>query len=140
MNSFNDSALGYNKKEVNEFVDYVIKKTEDNILTIKNQQEEIKRLKEQLLAANNKCIDLERMRKEDLFTYQKSKDIVDRESRLIIQEAKDNASRIVNEALLQAKKIEMDKENLNKTIHMCKKNLRMTLNRQIEMIDEIEIL
>lgn len=140
MNSFNDSALGYNKKEVNDFVDYVIKKTEDNIVTIKNQQEEIKRLKEQLLAANNKCNDLERLRRDDNFTFQKSRDILDRESKLIIQEAKDNASRIVNDALLKAREIEMNKEHLNKTIHMCKKNLRMTLNKQLEMLDDIEIL
>ena len=31
MEHFSSDGLGYNKSEVNEFVDYVIKKTEENI-------------------------------------------------------------------------------------------------------------
>ena len=46
MNNFsNVPDGGYNKQEVNEFVDYVIKKTEENILTIKKQKDEIDYLK-----------------------------------------------------------------------------------------------
>ena len=44
MEHFSSDGLGYNKSEVNEFVDYVIKKTEENIYTIKSQLDEIKRL------------------------------------------------------------------------------------------------
>ena len=47
MDNFTNVTGGYNKQEVNEFVDYVIKKTEDNILTIKTQKEEIERLKQE---------------------------------------------------------------------------------------------
>ena len=35
---------GYNKGEINTFVDYVIKRTEDNILTINRLNEEINAL------------------------------------------------------------------------------------------------
>ena len=35
MDNFTNVTGGYNKQEVNEFVEYVIKKTEDNILTIR---------------------------------------------------------------------------------------------------------
>ena len=35
MDNFNQSQMGYDKTEVNEFVDYVIKKTEENIDTIR---------------------------------------------------------------------------------------------------------
>ena len=48
MEHFSSDGLGYNKSEVNEFVDYVIKKTEENIYTIKSQLDEIKRLQEEL--------------------------------------------------------------------------------------------
>ena len=45
MDNFTNTVGGYKKEEVNEFVDYVIKKTEENILTIvvesKSQQESI---------------------------------------------------------------------------------------------------
>ena len=45
MNEFTNVTGGYNKEEVNEFVSYVIKKTEENILTIKKQKDEIEKLK-----------------------------------------------------------------------------------------------
>ena len=34
-NNFTNVTEGYRKEEVNEFVEYVISKTEENILTIK---------------------------------------------------------------------------------------------------------
>ena len=45
MSNFTNVSGGYNKQEVNEIVDYVIRKTEENILTIKRQQDEIEHLK-----------------------------------------------------------------------------------------------
>ncbi len=136
MNGFNDSAIGYDKDEVNRFVDYVIKKTETNILTIKNQQDEIKKLKDEIAVLKHKL----NQYNVEFDNNENTKKILDREANLIIQEAKDNASRIVNDALLRAREVELQKEHLNKTIHMCKKNLRMTLNRQLEMLDDIEML
>ena len=44
MDNFTNVTDGYRKEEVNEFVDYVIKKTEENIDTIRRQNEEIRRL------------------------------------------------------------------------------------------------
>ena len=38
MDNFTNVTDGYRKEEVNEFVDYVIRKTEENILTIKKQK------------------------------------------------------------------------------------------------------
>ncbi len=138
MNSFNDSAGGYNKEEVNQFIDYVIKKTENNILTIKQQKDEIARLNEENLNLKKIVREMESNPKDNL--KDKSLELVQKEANLIIQEAKDNASKIVNDALLKAKEIEYQKDHLNKTIHLCKKNLRMTLNKQLEMLDDIEIL
>jgi len=58
----------------------------------------------------------------------------------IVQEAKDNANKIVNDALLKARKIEIEKEALNKSIKLYKKKIRNTLIEQLEMIEDIEIL
>ena len=132
MNNFNEQHLGYDKKEVNEFVDYVIKKTEENIYTIKSQKEEIVRLNNEideykrLLSLNNR--------------FSNPSYLVEKEADLIIKEAKDNASRIVNDALLKAQKIENQKEALNKSIRIYKKKIRNTLMEQLDMIEEIEIL
>lgn len=57
-----------------------------------------------------------------------------------MKEAKDNASRIVNEALLQASKIEQEKDHLNKNIKLYKTKMKNTLMEQLELLDDIEVL
>lgn len=133
MDNFNSSEFGYNKKEVNDFVDYVIKKTEENILTIKNQNDEIKRLKDELNYYKKTSFSMEE------FSNQK-KDIAIKEASLILQEAKDNANKIVNDALLKAQKIELEKDALNKSIKLYKKKIRNALIEQLELLEDIEIL
>lgn len=133
MDNFKESQVGYDKQEVNQFVDYVIKKTEENILVIKNQREEIRRLQEELSRRDNMYFisreQIEEMRKE-----------ANRERERIIQDAKDNASRIVNDALLRANSITKKQELLNKNIYIYKKKIRNTLMEQLEALDDIELL
>lgn len=133
MDNFNSSEYGYNKKEVNEFVDYVIKKTEDNILTIKRQNDEINRLQDELSYYKKFSASV------DTFSNH-NRELALKEANLIVQEAKDNANRIVNEALIKAKSIEAQKEVLNKNIRLYKRKLRNTLMEQLEMLEDIEIL
>ena len=140
MDNFTNVTGGYNKQEVNEFVDYVIKKTEDNILTIKTQKEEIERLKQEN----------ERLKKlEDSYKYiqtqventaKEIKSNAKYEADLIIKEAKENASTIVNDALLKTKKINNDREHLNQSLKLYKRKVKNALIEQMEIIDEIEIL
>ncbi len=140
MDNFTNVTGGYNKQEVNEFVDYVIKKTEDNILTIKTQKEEIERLKQEN----------ERLKKlEDSYKYIQTqventaneiKSNAKYEADLIIKEAKENASTIVNDALLKTKKINNDREHLNQSLKLYKRKVKNALIEQMEIIDEIEIL
>ena len=140
MDNFTNVTDGYRKEEVNEFVDYVIRKTEENILTIKKQKEEIEALK----------LENERLKKlEDSYHYIQSqientaneiKSNAKYEADLIIREAKENASSIVNDALLRAEKIENDKENLNQSLKMYKRKVKNALMEQLEIIDEIEVL
>ena len=140
MDNFINVTGGYNKQEVNEFVDYVIKKTEDNILTIKTQKEEIERLKQEN----------ERLKKlEDSYKYIQTqventaneiKSNAKYEADLIIKEAKENASTIVNDALLKTKKINNDREHLNQSLKLYKRKVKNALIEQMEIIDEIEIL
>ena len=140
MDNFTNVTGGYNKQEVNEFVDYVIKKTEDNILTIKTQKEEIERLKQE----NERLKKLEDSYKyiqtqvENTANEIKSNDKY--EADLIIKEAKENASTIVNDALLKTKKINNDREHLNQSLKLYKRKVKNALIEQMEIIDEIEIL
>lgn len=140
MDNFTNTPLGYDKKEVNDFVDYVIKKTEDNILTIKKQKDEIEFLKREN----------ERLKKlEDSYTYIQTqienvsseiKSNAKYEAELIIKEAKDNASAIVNDALLKTAKINNEREILVNSVHSFKKKVKNAIKEQLDIIDEIEIL
>ena len=62
------------------------------------------------------------------------------EADLIIKQAKDNASVIVNDALLKAERLDNDKEHLNQSLKMYKKKVRSALMEQLEIIDDIEML
>lgn len=61
-----------------------------------------------------------------------------RESEIILEDAKRNASRIVNESLLKAEKTEMEAEALKRNIIIFKRKLKGILESQLEMVDEIE--
>ena len=140
MDNFTNVQDGYNKRQVNDFVDYVIKKTEENILTIKKQKEEIEYLKREN----------ERLKKlEDSYIYIQNqventaneiKANAKYEAELIIKEAKDNASSIVNDALLKAEKLNNEKEQLNQSLKIYKRKVKSALMEQLGIIDDIEIL
>ncbi len=140
MDNFNQSQMGYDKKEVNDFVDYVIKKTEENIDTIKSQNEEIKRLNLELEKYKKIESSYQYLNTQTEYTTTEIKRLANQQADLIIKEAKDNASRIVNDALIKAQKIQNDKELLNKNIIICKKKIRNALMEQLDLIEEIEML
>lgn len=140
MDNFTNTVGGYKKEEVNEFVDYVIKKTEENILTIKKQKDEIAALK----------MENERLKKlENSYTYIQNqieniageiKSNAKYEADLIIKEAKDNASSLINDALLKTEKLMEEKERLNQSLKNYKKKVKNTLVEQLEILEDIEIL
>ena len=59
---------------------------------------------------------------------------------MIVRDAKSNASRIVNEALLRAEKIELKADTLERNMRIFKKKLKSILEQQQAIVDEIEIL
>ena len=148
MDNCNETTLGgYNKKEVNDFVDYVIKKTEENINTIKSQQEELAKKEQKIKQLEDALQTYKRL--ENTYNYlsqraeeeaKRIRNAASQEASLIMKEAKDNASRIVNEALLQASKIEQEKDHLNKNIKLYKTKMKNTLREQLELLDDIEVL
>ena len=141
MNNFsNVQDGGYNRQQVNDFVDYVIKKTEENILTIKKQKEEIEYLK-------NENARLSRLEESYMYIQNQVENSANEikanakyEADLIIREAKDNASSIVNDALIKAEKLNDDRERLNQTLKVYKRKVKAALMEQLEIIEDIEIL
>lgn len=61
-----------------------------------------------------------------------------KEREVIISDAKNNASRILNDALIKAENIEIEANNLRKNVIVYKNKLRSLLQIQFDMIDDIE--
>ena len=116
MEKFSYETNGYNRREVNNFVNEVITQTEGIVKKCKEQRNEIEKLKEELKHYRN----LESSLKDAIIRAEEAGDNIKRmareESNMIVTDAKNNASRIVNEALLRAEKIEIKAETLENNI------------------------
>ena len=124
MEKFSYEANGYNRSEVNQFINDVITQTEGIITRCKQQNKDIEKLKAEL--EHYKM--LENTLKTAIIKAEETGDNIKRmareESELIVTDAKHNASRIVNEALLKAEKIENNAEILEKNMKIFKRKLR----------------
>ncbi len=140
MEKFSYETNGYNREEVNQFVRHVIEETEDIIKKCGNQQNEITRLKEKLASYET----LEDTMKKTLLNAEKVSDNVKRlareEADFVIEDAKHNASRIVNEALLKAEKIEQEADLLKRNIQIFKRKFKIIVEQQEAIVEEIETL
>lgn len=140
MEKFSYETNGYNRSEVNSFINDVIRETEGIISKVRQQSTEIEELRKELehykkleSALNNAV-----MRADE--TGNDIKRLAREESDLIIREAKNNASRIVNEALLKAEKIENNREILERNMKIFKRKLKLIIEQQMAVVDEIEVL
>ncbi len=140
MEKFSYEANGYNRNQVNQFVEEVITQTEGIIKRCKEQKIEIENLKQELEHYKNIEISL----KDAIIRAEEAGDNIKRmareESEMIVTDAKHNASRIVNEALLKAEKIEVQSEKLQNNIKIFKRKLKLIIEQQMEIVDEIEVL
>ena len=61
-----------------------------------------------------------------------------KEREIIISDAKNNASRILNDALIRAEKVSMETDKMKKDLIIYKNKVRSLIECQLEMIDDIE--
>lgn len=166
MEKFNRTLRGYDPVEVNQFLDQVIKKVENMVAELNKKNEEIRlrdeRIKEleSLKSSNANADEVLKQEneklKEKLEQYRRTEDTLNKaiimaqktsdqmrmaahkESETIIDNAKKNANRIVNEALLRAEKTEDEVATLRRNIHTFKRRLKTIVEAQLEVIDEID--
>ncbi len=148
MDKFNRALRGYDPKEVNDFLDQVIKKVETMITDNKQKDQRIKELSS--LALENvelkkKLATYERMEEtlnKAIMMAQKTSDqmrmAAHNESEVIVEDAKRNANRIVNEALLRAEKVQLSTEQLNRNIRIFKRRIKDIVEAQLVIIDDID--
>ena len=157
MEKFTRVMRGYDPDEVNNFLDQVIKRVEKMISDIDNKNklivdknDEIRRLRSKLEETNALKEMLEQYERMEstlnraILMAQKTSDqlkvAAHRESEIILDDAKKNASRIVNEALIRAEKIENDADMMKRNINVLKRRLKNIIESQLEIIEDIDKL
>lgn len=138
MEKFSTSKDGYNKEEVNKFVNDVVTEVESMLNKMKKKDKEISELTKSLEKYDNLELVLNKtiLMAED--SSNQMKKLAKEEADNLINDAKKNASRIVNEALMQAEKTELESIRLKRNIITFKKKLKVLLEQQIDLADEID--
>lgn len=150
MEKFNRTLRGYDPEEVNAFLDNVINQVENMINEMKEKDKKIVEL--QAYANENKML------KEKLSQYERMEEALNKtiimaqktseqvkmaahkDSETILEDAKNNANRIVNEALLRAEKTDEEAALLKRNIKIFKKRIRDIIETQLEVVGEIDTI
>ena len=162
MEKFNRTLRGYDPEEVNTFLDKVINQVEDMLAQMKEkddliqQKEELLQQKQEEIEQLKQAIEQNHASKDKLDQYVRMEDTLNRailmaqktsdqikvtatrESEMILDNAKKNATRIINEALLRAEKTETEANNLRRNINIFKRRLRDIIEQQLESVEEID--
>lgn len=155
MEKFNRTLRGYDPDEVNDFLDKVIGRVEDMVHDMKVKDDTINRQKKEI-ESYKAVVDENKNLKEKLAQYERIEGTLNRaimmaqktsdqmrlaaskEGELLVEEAKKNANRIVNEALLRAEKTEFEANMLRRNIGIFKRRIKDIVEAQLEVVEELE--
>ncbi len=138
MKKFDRSLNGYNVIQVNAFLDDVINRVDDMITKMKQKDLEIDRLNKELEHYKKMDATLNRAVVVAEEAASKYKEASLNESDLIVTEAKKNANRIINDALMKAEKLEGDAARLRRNIVAYKRRVRSLIEQQADIIDDLD--
>ena len=138
MRSFTTTISGYDKNEVHSFVNEVTREYESMLTKLKDRDLKIRNLEDQL----KKYESMEQTLKRAIFVAEDASNQIKRiardESRTIVEDAKKNASRIINDALIKAEKTEIEADELRRKIKLYKRRIKEVLGEQLDMVDDID--
>lgn len=140
MDKFSSTLRGYDKNEVNAFIDDIIARVESMVKELEDKNKRIanykKQIKKDKLVIKKLTEQIEVLKEPDEFSKEydqtmenlerakiDTKTIIDNaneKSRKIIAQAEENADVIINECLMQAKKQEMELNILKNEINRLK--------------------
>ena len=138
MNKFRTSFSGYNKDDVNAFVSEVIQEYESILQKLRNSTKEMECLNKELARYK----DLEKTLNDTLLVAQETSANAHKaavaEGKLIIEDDKNNASRIINNSLLRAQNIENEAEDLKRKVASYKKRFVSLVESQLDEINNYD--
>lgn len=158
MRKFTITNQGYDTTEVNAFLDELIVRFEKMIEEINEKNEAISALKVELSKqslnpdSENKIkvleeklsqyTGMEETLNKTIIMAQKTSDqmrvAAHNEAEVIITEARSNANRIINDALVKSDKVQTETDVMRRNLVIFKKRLRGVIETQLELVDDIE--
>ncbi|MDE6284872.1 MAG: DivIVA domain-containing protein [Bacilli bacterium] len=132
VNKFSISIQGYKKEEVNEFVAEVTKEYESMLKKLKASCDVIESLQKELKHYKNMESTLNRAILIAEESTSNIKKVAFDESKVIIDDAKRNATKVINNALAKAERIESEAESLRRRIAVYKRRFRALVEEQLD--------
>ncbi len=138
MNKFDTVFRGYDKVQVQKFLDDVIKNYELLLRKSQKTNEENKKLIEQIAYYQN----IEDRMNRAIYSAESASDQIKKNARKeadqLITEARHNASRIINDALLKAERAQNHADQLKRNTELLKRRLRQIIQNQLDVIEEMD--
>ena len=138
MKKFRTSFSGYNKEDVNEFVLEVIREYENILQKLRNTTSEMTHLNREL----EKYKGLEKTLNDTLIIAQEASANAQKaaiaEGKLIVEDAKRNASKIVNNSLIKAQDIEREAEELKRKVASYKRRFIALVESQMDDVNRFD--
>ena len=138
MKKFDTVFRGYDKAQVQSFLDDVIKNYELLLEKSKKTEEENKKLVEQIAYYQR----IEDTMNRAIYTAEAAGDQIKssarKEANVLINDARRNANRIINDALLKAERAQNHAEQLKRNTNILKRRLRQIIENQLEVIEEMD--
>ncbi len=138
MRKFDTVFHGYDKYQVQKCIDDIINNYEVLLNKSKKTEEQNKVLREKIQYYER----IEDSMNRAIFTAETAGDQIKssarKEAEALITEARHNASRIINDALLKAEKAQNHADQLKRNTNVLKRRLRQIIENQLEVIEEID--
>ena len=138
VNKFSTSIQGYKKEEVNDFVKEVTKEYESMLQKLKNSCEVIESLRKELKHYK----DIEATLNRAILVAEESTSNIKKaaydESKVIVEDAKRNATKLINNALVKADRIEAEAESLRRKVAVYKRRFRELVEDQLDEIEQFD--
>lgn len=140
MKKFDTVFRGYDKNQVHECIDKIISSYEDLLTKSKITDDENQKLREKVIHYSK----IEDTLNRAIFTAESASDqikkLARKEAESLIDEARRNSNRIINDALIKAEKVQANADLLNRNVNVFKKRLKTIIENQLEVIEEIDRL
>ena len=138
VNKFSTSIQGYKKEEVNDFVKEVTIEYESMLKKLKSSCEVIESLRNELKHYKNIESTLNRAILVAEESTRNIKKAAYDESKVIVEDAKKNATKVINNALAKADRIESEAESLRRKVAVYKKRFRELIEDQLDEIESFD--